>query len=73
MNSEEKIQLAKALLVKAKVNAKKNYYDYVKYTHEDFLELPHIKFITNKIDMLIENRVKMLNGSLNIKNQYLMI
>lgn len=73
LQANEKIQLAKALLVKAKVNASRNYYDYVKYTHDPFQELPHIKLITSKIDVLIENRIKMISGEIPIKNQYLMI
>lgn len=73
LQAKDKIQLAKALLVKARANASKHYYEYVKYTHDPFQELPHIKLITAKIDTLIENRMKMLSGEIPIKNQYLMI
>lgn len=73
MNKEEKIQLAKAIQVMNRKKAKDDYYSYVKYTHEIFVELPHIKYICSKINKMIENRQDMLNGVIPIKNQYIMI
>lgn len=73
MNKEEKIQLAKAVQVMNRKKAQDDYYSYVKYTHEIFVELPHIKYICSKINKMIENRQDMLSGVIPIKNQYIMI
>jgi len=73
MNNEEKIKVAKAIQIIKKRNASQNYYEYVKYTHNGFIELDHIKYICNKIDYAIKQRELMLNGSIDIRNQYLMI
>lgn len=72
MNKEDKIKLAQALLVKQKAKARQDYYEYVKFTHRDFEELPHIKMICDKINQAIVNREQMLSGAIPLKNQYLM-
>lgn len=69
----DKIKLVKAIKAVKKHRASLDYYEYVKYTHDDFQELPHIKLITSKIDKAIKLREQMLNGSEPIRNQYLMI
>jgi hypothetical protein len=72
MNKDDKIKLAQAIKVKLKAKAKADYYEYVKYTHRDFQELPHIKLICDKINSAIVKREHMLKGELTIANQYLM-
>lgn len=73
MDKNDKIKLAQAIKVMQRKKAKADYYGYVKYTHEEFEELPHIKLITGKIDHVIKQRELMLTGAIPIKNQYLMI
>lgn len=68
----DKIKVAQAIKVIKKHKASSNYYEYVKYTHNEFEELPHIKLICDKINNAIEKREKMLGGEIEIKNQYLM-
>lgn len=69
----DKVKVAQAIKVVLKNRAKQDYYSYVKYTHADFQELPHIKLITSKIDNAIRLRENMLNGIEPIRNQYIMI
>src|SRR5690606_24165538 len=68
----DKIKVAKAIMTMKKYKAQENYYEYVKYTHRDFQELPHIKLICDKINSAIVKREQMLKGESTITNQYLM-
>jgi len=72
VNKDEKMLIAKAIMVKAKQKAKDNYYEYVKYTHPNFIELPHVRYIADKINTAIKDRESMLSGQIPLKNQYLM-
>jgi hypothetical protein len=67
------IKLAKALNVLTKAKAKNSYYDYVKYTHEDYIFNKHGEFISNTIDGLLKRRERMLSGEIDIKAQYVML
>jgi len=69
MNKKE---LAKAILVKQSANAKKDYYSYVKYVHDDYEENKHGKYIAEKIDQAFKRRDNMLKGLEPVENQYLM-
>lgn len=69
----DKIKVAQAVKILLRDKASKDYYSYVKYTHDNFQELPHIKLITDKIDRAIKLREEMLKGNEPVRNQYLMI
>lgn len=69
----DKVKVAQAVKIVLKNKAKQDYYSYVKHTHADFQELPHIKLITSKIDNAIRLREDMLAGIEPIRNQYIMI
>ncbi len=58
---------------KEKRKAKSNYYEYVKYTHEDYLYNKHGEFISNTIDEAITKRDKMIKGDIPIESQYIML
>lgn len=59
-------------MVKNKSKARNDYYTYVAYTHNDFIELPHTKLICNIIDDAIKKREQMLSRNIKKENQYLM-
>lgn len=67
------VKLAKALKVVKREKAKEDYYDYVKYTHDDYIENKHGKYITETINKAFQRRDNMLMGLEPIKNQYIML
>lgn len=73
MTKEEKRRLAIAILKKRKANAKQDYLSYVKYTNDNFIELPHSVYLANTINDMIDKRDKMLAGEIPKENQYLMV
>ncbi len=73
MNLKDKQLLARALLEKEKRQARKDYYSYVKYTHEDYLYNKHGEFISNTIDDAISKRDAMIKGDIPITTQYIML
>lgn len=68
-----KIKIAQALKVLEKTNAKKNYYSYVKYTHESYLYNRHGEFIADTINGMLERRERMIRGDEQEQTQYLML
>ncbi len=73
MNDKDKIKLANAIKFKQRYEAKDNYYNYVKYVHDDYEYNRHGEFISNVINDAIEKRDKMLRGDINVENQYIML
>ncbi len=69
----DKVKIAKAIQTKKKALAKKDYYNYIKYTHEDYLYNKHGEFIANTINNLLERRERMLRGEEQVQAQYLML
>ena len=69
----DRIQLARALLVMKRESAKSNYYDYVKYMHEDYVYNRHGEFICSVVDEAITKRDAMLRGEIKMENQYIML
>jgi len=69
----DKIKLAKAIQVIQKKNARKDYYSYVKYTHEDYEYNRHGEYISNMVNNCIEKRDSMLRGEIPTENQYIML
>ena len=73
LTSSDKILIAKALLVKMKAEAKKDYHSYIKLTNHNYEPLKHSELLANTINEMIVNRDEMLGGTREKKNQYLMI
>ena len=73
MSIKEKQELLRLLLEKEKRQAKSNYYDYVKYTHDDYMYNKHGEFISNTIDEAIIKRERMISGEVPIESQYIML
>ena len=73
LSATEKIQIAKALQVKARVAATKRYNDYVLYTNPQYTRQRHTEYIASRIDDVLVNRERMLRGEIPQSNQYLMI
>ena len=67
--SSKIIELAKAVKLVKKENAKKDYYKYVKYTHDDYEYNRHGEFISNIINDALTKRDAMLNGDIKVENQ----
>jgi len=68
MNSKEiKIELLKREL------AKKNYYSYVSYTHRNFIDTKHGKFMCDTLNKAIEKKKRMMAGEIELANQYIAI
>lgn len=73
LQENNKRLLAKALLVKAKAEAKRDYYTYVKYTHIGYSYNKHGEYISNIIQELLMKRDQMLRGEIKVDNQYLIV
>lgn len=69
----DKIKLAKALQVKAKHNAMRDYHSYIKYTCDNYVELPHSKLLADAINGMLVKRDRMLSGEIPKENQFLMV
>jgi len=73
LTEKEEIELLRLLEEEEKDDARSNYYDYVKYMHEDYLYNKHGEFISNTIDKAIKKRDNMLKGDIPIEAQYIML
>ena len=73
LTDKEEIELLKLLEEEEIEEASSNYYEYVKYTHEDYMYNKHGEFISNKINELLQNRERMLRGEIDISTQYVML
>jgi len=60
LTDKEEIELLKLLEEEQIDNARSNYYEYVKYTHEDYLYNKHGEFICNKIQDILNKREAMI-------------
>jgi len=68
-----KTKLAQAIKVKQKANAKKDYYSYVKYTHDDYSYNKHGEFISETINDALCKRDEMMSGKRQVESQYIML
>jgi len=73
LTDKEEIELLKLLEEEEKDRARSNYYEYVKYCHEDYIYNKHGEFISNTIDDAIKKRDLMLSGSIPTETQYIML
>ena len=73
LTDKEEIELLRLLEEERVEDARSNYYEYVKYTHEDYLYNKHGELISNTIDNAITKRDKMLKGEISVESQYIML
>lgn len=72
LSEKEQLELQHLLELKYMEKVKKSYTDYVEYTHNGLYQhAKHTRYICNQIQKVINNKKKMINGEIPLRNQYI--